>query len=70
LYVKPHSKKSYIEQLDQESYEIAVTSKPIKGKANKEIIGVLAEFLNVKKSQIKIIRGHKSQKKVIEIEGV
>ena len=38
-----------------------------KGKANKEVIKELASFLKIKKSQITILRGHKSRQKIIQI---
>ena len=68
LLVKPHSKKIFIDQLDSTTYEIAISSKPEKGKANKEIIEELAKFFNVKKNQITILKGHKSRQKIIQIE--
>ncbi len=66
--VKPYSKKAKVVEVEPGSYEISITAKPVKGKANKEIIELLAEFFKVRKSQIKIVRGVKSRKKIIEIE--
>ncbi len=68
LFVKPHSKKVSINQLTSETYEVAVSAPPEKGKANKEIIEVLANFLKINKNQIHIIKGHKSRTKIVEIE--
>ena len=65
--MKPHSKKNYITQLDPETYEIAISSKPEKGKANKEIIENLAKFFEVNKNQVQIVKGHKSKRKIIQI---
>jgi len=70
LLVKPNSKKVFINQLNSETYEVAISSKPEKGKANKEIIEVLAKFFKIKKTQITILRGQRSQKKIIQIEDV
>lgn len=67
VYVKPQSKHLYIKQLDDKNYEIAITSKPEKGKANKEIIEELANFFKIKKTQIQILKGHKSREKKIQI---
>ncbi|NVM54269.1 MAG: DUF167 domain-containing protein [Candidatus Helarchaeota archaeon] len=66
--VKPHSKQVNIKQLDPKTYEIAISSKPEKGKANKEIIEELAKFFKIKKSKITILKGHKSRHKIIQIE--
>ncbi|MFX1295831.1 MAG: DUF167 domain-containing protein [Promethearchaeota archaeon] len=70
ILVKPNSKYINIKQLNPETYEIAISSKPEKGKANKNIIELLAKFFKIKKSQIQIIKGHKSRKKIIQIENI
>ncbi len=49
-------------------YKAYLTEAPHNGLANKQLIEVLAEHLNLKKYQIKIIRGEKSKDKVIEID--
>ena len=67
LFVKPHSKKIFINQINSETFEIAITSRPEKGKANKEIIMLLSEFLKINKNRIRIIQGHKSRKKIVQI---
>ncbi len=68
LIVKPQSKQADIKQIDTTTYEIAIKAKPEKGKANKEIIELLAKFFNIKKNQITIVKGHKSRQKIIQIE--
>ncbi|MDD1779469.1 MAG: DUF167 domain-containing protein [Candidatus Helarchaeota archaeon] len=67
LFVKPNSKKKYVKLIDADTYEIAITAKPEKGKANKEIIEDLADFFKIQKSRIRIIKGHKSHTKLVEI---
>ena len=47
--------------------KVYVKSPPVKGRANREVIEVLAEHFKVKKSDIKIVRGEKSARKVIKI---
>ena len=42
---------------------------PMKGKANEELIELLAEHFNVKKGQVSIMKGYKSNIKEIEIYG-
>jgi len=37
------------------------------GRANENVIKLLAEFFNLPKSRVKIISGHSSKNKVIEI---
>ncbi|MEA2097539.1 MAG: DUF167 domain-containing protein [Patescibacteria group bacterium] len=47
--------------------KVYLTAVPIDGKANKELIKLLAKELNVSKSKINIIVGEKNKKKIIEI---
>ena len=47
--------------------KVHLKSPPVKGKANEELIEVLAEHFNVKKNQIAILKGHKSNLKEIEV---
>lgn len=47
--------------------KIYLTSVPVGGKANKDLIKLLSRELDVNKSRINIIRGEKSKEKIIEI---
>ena len=46
---------------------VGLTSKPEKGKANLELIKKLAKHFKVSSSQIKIVSGLKSRRKIVEI---
>lgn len=52
---------------DGELYKVYVTAAPEKGKANKKMIELLAEYFKASKSQIKIIKGEISRNKIVEI---
>ena len=65
--VKPNSKQQKIEELDDGSLIIRLKSPPIDGKANQELIKILAQKYQVTKSQIRIKSGNSSQNKLIEI---
>jgi uncharacterized protein len=58
--------KDFIE-INCDLIEVGLTSKPEKGEANRELIKKLAKYFRVSASQIKIISGLKSKKKIIEI---
>jgi hypothetical protein len=47
---------------------VGLTSRPEKGKANIELIKKLAKYFNVSSSQVSIIAGLKSRRKIIEIK--
>jgi len=46
---------------------VGLTSKPEKGKANLELIKKLAKHFKVSSSQIRIVSGIKSRRKIVEI---
>ena len=69
LFIKaiPNASKDQIIKIDESNFKIKTTKPPEDGKANKAVIEILANYLNVKKNQIKIISGINSQKKIIQI---
>ena len=64
VYVK--FQKDFVE-IDRNEIKIGIKSRPIKGKANKEIIKKLTKHFGISDSQITIKSGHKSKIKLIEI---
>lgn len=67
MVVIPNSKEVFVKK-EGNTYIVAVDAPPIKGKANKRLIEILADHFGVKKSRIRIIKGEKSKRKLIEIE--
>lgn len=65
--VKPNAKQSKIEQNSEGIWIIHLKSPPVDGKANKELISVIAKQFNVTKSQVTIKSGLSNKNKVIEI---
>lgn len=65
--VKPNAKKSGVEKVGEE-YIVSVKAPPIEGRANAELIEVLADYFKVPKSKIRIISGIRSKKKIVEID--
>ena len=65
--VKPNSKhQSIVEELDG-SLTVRLKSLPVDGKANEELVKLLAERFDVPKSSIRIKSGLSSRQKLIEI---
>jgi len=50
--------------------EVRLTEKPQKGRANKQLIEVFEKLFDVERKNIKIIKGLKTDSKVIKIDGV
>ncbi|MEO0097428.1 MAG: DUF167 domain-containing protein [candidate division WOR-3 bacterium] len=66
IRVIPNAKKNEVVK-EENRLKVYLTAPPIEGKANKVLIEILAEYFNVRKGQIKIIKGEKSKDKIIEI---
>lgn len=49
------------------SLKVKLTAPPEKGKANEQLVKVLAEHFNVSKSKIRIIKGLASKDKIVEV---
>jgi len=65
--VKPNSKQAKVIPETDGSLTIFLKSPPIEGKANAELIKLLAAHFGVKKSAIAIKMGQYSRQKLIEI---
>jgi len=66
--VKPNSQQQKIEELADGSLNVHLKSPPIEGKANEELIKLLAKKFDVPKSSITIKSGVTSRKKLITID--
>lgn len=67
IRVVPKANRNFIKKED--SYLKVYLTKPAQnGLANKQPVDLLAEYLNIKKYQIKILKGERSKNKLIEIE--
>ncbi|MBD2443506.1 DUF167 domain-containing protein [Dolichospermum sp. FACHB-1091] len=66
--VKPNSQQQKIEELADGSLIVHLKSPPIDGKANEELIKLLAKKFDVPKSSITIKSGVTSRNKLITID--
>jgi len=66
--VKPNAKSPGVNQLTETEFRVGVREPARDGKANQAVLDSLAHHLGVPKSRIKILRGHSSRHKVIEID--
>ena len=70
IKVEPRSSKTGIVGPYGNALKVKLTSPPVEGKANKELIEVLARELKVKKKDIEIVSGQSSKNKVVRINGI
>lgn len=68
--VLPRSSRCEVAGIQDGALKIKLTSPPLEGKANDECIRFLADQLNIRKSQIEIIAGHKARKKTVALTGI
>ncbi len=47
--------------------KVMLTSLPIEGRANEELVGYLSDIFGVKKREIRILRGEKARRKLVSI---
>jgi uncharacterized protein len=47
--------------------KVMLTSSPIEGRANEELVGYLSRIFGVRKREIKILRGEKTKRKLVSI---
>ncbi|MDB9493315.1 DUF167 domain-containing protein [Spirulina major CS-329] len=66
INVKPNAKRQSLTEAADGSLVIYLTSPPVDGKANQELIKLLAKTYRVPKSAIAITRGHHARIKQVE----
>lgn len=76
--VKPSAKKENVERVTQATldlgiakemdvYKVSVKEPPVGGKANEAVVKALAEYFEVSKSQVILVRGGTTKNKIFEI---
>ncbi|MEK7576692.1 MAG: DUF167 domain-containing protein [Patescibacteria group bacterium] len=64
--VRPQAHENKVEKTDT-GFKVWTTAPAREGRANEAIIQFIAEYLDTAPSNIKILRGHTSHKKLVEI---
>ncbi len=68
VQVIPRAKKRTVIDFGNGSLKVKVLSPPSNNRANSELIEILAQYYNTRKSSVKIRKGSKARIKLIEIE--
>lgn len=66
--VIPRAHKNIVELCDDGTYKVRVTTTPTDGKANIAVQKILAQYFDVSKSNVYIVRGATSRIKLVEID--
>jgi uncharacterized protein (TIGR00251 family) len=68
--VQPRASKKGVEGVRDGALRVRLTAPPAEGAANEQLVEVLSKEFGIKKSAIKIVKGHSSRDKLVEMEGV
>ena len=68
VQVKTQARKDNILKISQQAYQVSVHAAPVAGKANREVVELLARYFSVPKSSVRVLRGQSSRKKLVEID--
>ena len=69
--VEPRSSRKQITGImDNSVLKVKLTAPPVDGSANEQLIELISESTGIKKSQITIIRGKSSKRKLVGLSGV
>ncbi len=66
ITVKPRSSKIEVKKISEIEYQVKVTASPVDGEANEQLIKILSDYFDVPKTQIMIVKGKTSKKKIVK----
>jgi uncharacterized protein (TIGR00251 family) len=70
VHVRPRSSRSAILGVREGALEVALTSPPVDGEANAELLKLLARALEVRRADIAIVVGASGRTKLLEVNGM
>jgi uncharacterized protein (TIGR00251 family) len=65
--VFPQAKKEGIIKRSDDSFEVRVKEKPIKGQANKAVVKLLSFYFKISEEKIRLIKGFRGKNKIFEL---
>ena len=65
--VVPRASRNEIAGVHGDALKVRLTAPPVEGRANKALIAFLAKLLSVRKSQVEIVAGGTSRRKMIRV---
>jgi uncharacterized protein (TIGR00251 family) len=66
--VFPEAKKEGVVKRADDEFEVRVKERAEKGRANRAVISVLANYFKISESKIRLIKGFKERNKIFEIK--
>ena len=65
---KPSAHEEKVIKIDETNFEVSVKEPPIQGRANRAILNALSKYFNTPLFKMRIISGHTSRQKIIEVD--
>jgi uncharacterized protein (TIGR00251 family) len=66
--VTPNAKRAMVVRVAEASFEVKVDARAEDGRANKRLLEILSEHLEIPKSRISLVKGARSRDKVLEVD--
>jgi len=70
LHVYPNAVRNEVIGFADGVLRVKVSAPPVKGKANRELIALLSQLLDISPRALTITKGHTSRNKTVAIEGL
>lgn len=68
--VHPRSSRLMLDCVEGGVLKVKLTAPPARGEANEQLLKLLSNEFGVSKSSVRIVKGHASRDKVVEISGL
>lgn len=70
LRVAPGGRRSTVVGRYGGAWKVRVVAPPERGRANDEVIAVIADALDISRSAVRLVAGAASRDKIVELEGI
>lgn len=70
LRVSPGAGRAAVIGRHGEAWKVRVTAPPERGRANSDVVGLIADSLGVRRPDVRIVAGASSRDKVVELSGM
>lgn len=68
ITVYPGAGEESVEQKDENAFEVYTRAPASGGQANTKVCEIIARFLQIPRGRVRIVKGHRSQKKILEVD--
>jgi len=66
----PRAQRSEVVGFEGDVLRVRVTAPPVDGRANTALVALLADALGIAKSDVRVVAGQTSRRKVVALDGI